>query len=234
MCYQKIIKSSKFCILRIWQIISTTQFACYSTPPLTLHSSLSVVVFNRFCRENPFNQHNECWIFITGHSKIWCWLRKSGFYNKNPSRQWPLCLCSIFAWCGLINRWHYSCDQEMGEKSCLQATITYGAEHKYPCGSFLDWGIRIMRISVWGPQDLCSHGSRKLFSVLTCFTPVWPWSSAYPQGTQIEQWKSSQACYTRGISPHCFYGVLLRTATEVRSITIAFTVHESKAWHIVC
>lgn len=45
-----------------------------------------------------------------------------------------------------------------------------------PVAVVLDWGIRIIRIAVCGPQDSYSHGSRKLLSVLTCFIPVWPWS----------------------------------------------------------
>lgn len=52
-----------------------------------------------------------------------------------------------------------------------------GQNTSIPVAVVLGWGIRIKRIAVWGPWDSYSHGSRKLLSVLTCFTPVWPWSS---------------------------------------------------------
>lgn len=135
MCNKKIIKPLKFCIMRTWLIISITCFSCYYSPlPIPILHLCLLCFFNRFCKVASIHLTNtmNAGFLHTGHSKIWCWFRKSGFYSKNPSRQWlclPLCLCSIFAWCGLINRWHFSCDQEMEEKPCLQATITYWAEH---------------------------------------------------------------------------------------------------------
>lgn len=54
--------------------------------------------------------------------------------------------------------------------------LCVGQNTGIPVAVVLDWGIRIIRIAVWGPQHSYSHGSRKVLSMLTCFTPVWPWS----------------------------------------------------------
>lgn len=111
-----------------------------------------------------------------------------------------------------------------------------GQNRSIPVAVVLDWGI-VTSVAVWGPENPYSHRSRKLLSMMTCFTPVWPSSLCIFlrfSTTEWEWWNSLRACHTREFHPNCLYSLLLQTAIEVRSITITFTVHESKAWCIVC